>query len=72
MAAVSLSWDTIMAAVTSCENTLYFEMTFFKLPIDMGGGGFYFSFYSVQDCPRYILTLPNAIWGRNRLNSIRN
>ena len=35
----------------------------------MGGGGFYFSFYSVQDCPRSILTLPRGIQERNRLNS---
>ena len=27
MAAVSLFWDTNMAAVTSCENTLYLILT---------------------------------------------
>ena len=41
MAAVSLFWDTNMAAVTSCENTLYYgekELKLFKDFRDRLGG----------------------------------
>ena len=35
MAAVSLFWDTYMAAVTSCENTLYLVLSVFSLAKSM-------------------------------------
>ena len=34
MAAISLSWDTNMAVVTSCENTLYHNKVDYRFGVD--------------------------------------
>ena len=58
MAAVSLFWDTNMAAVTSCENTLYLETVrtrkFIKDLTGVRGG---FLFFLPSHCSPQILTL---------------
>ena len=50
MAAISLIWDTNMAAVTSCENTLYVNSSTLKLekrdnlpgPVSVFGDNYFF------------------------------